>query len=336
MSPRTGAAGAPVPTSSAGPAGLTLCPAAGSAPAGPGLGAGAGAGAGVIGATTPAGCFLRLRTDTRVMTSRKATARPMSASTGVAGPPVTTSTARPAGLTLFWAAGLVPAGPGLGVGAGVITGKSPAAFPAPTRVVLRLDPGKAAAWMAPTRLAAPPGPMSELVALFGFGGGPRGGAPPDGPGEAEGVVVALAVAEPEPVELVVGVGLEEAEDVGLAVGVGEVEGVELVLGVGAGDVDTVGLGVDAGGEDVEGAGLGLVVGGDVDGDGLGVSVALGSGLVLAAAGDGEEEEEEEEEEGEESTALASAGSGQPADSPMTRKPPVTRPATTARACVIDM
>jgi hypothetical protein len=169
--------------------------------------------------------------------------------------------------------------------------------------------------------------MSELVALFGFGGGPRVGTPADGPGEAEGVVVALEVAEPEPVELAVGVGLEEAEDVGLAVGVGEVEGVELALGVGAGDVERVGLGVDVGGGDVEGAGLSLVVGAGVDGDGLGVSEALRPGLVLAAAGEGE---------GEESTALANAGSCQLPDSPMTSKPPVTRPATTARPCAIDM
>ena len=56
----------------------------------------------------------------------------MSPSAGVAGPLVKTSTGRPAGLTLRSAAGLVLPGPGLGVGAGVITGKSPAAFPAPT------------------------------------------------------------------------------------------------------------------------------------------------------------------------------------------------------------
>ena len=249
----------------------------------------------------------------------------------MAGALVKTSTARPAGLTRRSAAGLVPAGPGLGVGAGVITGKSPAAFPAPTRVVLRLDPGRAAAWMAPVRLAAPPGPMSELVAPFGFGGGPRGGTPADGPGDAEGAVVALAVAGPEPVELAVGVELEEAEDVGLAVGVGDVEGVEFALDVGAGDVgagvvERVGLGVDVGGGDVEGAGLSLV-GAGVDGDGLGVSEALRPGLAPAVAGGGE---------GEESAALANAGSCQLADSPMTSKPPVTRPATTARACVIDM
>ena len=231
----------------------------------------------------------------------------MSPSTGVAGVLVTTSTARPAGLKPRSAAGLVPAGPGLGVGAAVITGKSPAAFPAPTKVVLTftsgIGPGMAAAWMAPRRLAAPPGPMSELVALFGFGGGPGGGTPP------------------EPVELAVGAGLEDAEGVGLE----DAEGVGLAVGVG--DVESVGLGVDVGGADAEGAGLSLVVGAGVDGDGLGVSEALGPGLVLVAAGDGE---------GEEATALANAGCCELTDSPETRKPPVTRPATTTRRRATDM
>ena len=240
---------------------------------------------------------------------------------GVAGALVMISCARPAGLTLRSAAGLVP--PGLGVGAGVISGKSPAAFPAPTMVMTfgsRRGPGMAAVWMVPKRLAGLPGPMSELVALFRFGRGPRGGAPAV---DAEGVALALAVAEPEPVELAVGVGLEDAE----GVGVGDVEGAELALGVGAGDVERVGLGVDVGGGDVEGAGLSLVPGVDIDGDGLGVLESPGPGLVLPAAGEGEEGE---------ATALANAGSCELTDSPETRKPPVTRPATTARRCVTGM
>jgi hypothetical protein len=222
----------------------------------------------------------------------------MIPSTGVAGALVKTSTARPAGLTLRSAAGLVL--PGLGVvGAGVISGKSPAAFAAPTTVMTfgpGRGPGVAAAWMVPKRLTGFPGPMSELVAL--------------------------AVAEPEPVELAVGVGLEDAE----GVGVGHVEGAELALGVGAGDVERVGLGVDVGGGDVEGAGLSLAPGADVDGEGLGVLESLGPGLMLAAAGEGEQE----------ATALANAGSCEPTDSPETRKPPVTRPATTARRCATGM
>ena len=244
----------------------------------------------------------------------------MIPSTRVAGALVKTSTARPAGLTLRSAAGLVL--PGLGVGAGVISGKSPAAFPAPTTVMTfgsGRGPGMAAVWMAPKRLAGFPGPMSELVALFRFGRGPRGGAPA---GDAERVALALAVAEPGPVELAVGVGLEDAE----GVGVGDVEGAELALGVGAGDVERVGLGVDVGGGDVEGAGLSLVPGVDIDGDGLGVLESLGPGLVLAAAGEG----------GEEATALANAGSCELTDSAETRKPPVTRPATTARRCATGM
>ena len=51
----------------------------------------------------------------------------MSPSAGVADVLVTTSAACPAGLTLRSAAGLVPSGPGLGVRAGVTSGKSPAA-----------------------------------------------------------------------------------------------------------------------------------------------------------------------------------------------------------------
>ena len=236
----------------------------------------------------------RLRPDSRVITSRKAIIRAMSASTGVAGALAVMSSACPAGLKPRSA-------PGLGVGAGVITGKSPAAFPAPTKV----------------RLAAPPAPMSELVPLFGFGGGPSGGTPPE--------LVELAVGAG--LEDAEGVGLEDAEGVGLAVGVGEVGGSEFALGVGVADVETVGLGVDVGGGDVEGPGLALVLGAGVDGDGLGVSEALGSAFVLAAAG---------EAEGEESTALANAGLCELADSPATRKPPVTRPATTARRCALDM
>jgi len=83
--------------------------------------------------------------------------------------------------------------------------------------------------------------------------------------------------------------------------------------------------VGVGGGDVEGAVLSLVVGAGVDGDGLGVSE--GPGVTLAAAG---------ETEGEEATALASAGSSELADSPETRKPPVTRPATTARRRATDI
>jgi hypothetical protein len=171
--------------------------------------------------------------------------------------------------------------------------------------------------------------MSELVALFGFDGGP-GGTPPEpvelavGVGLADAEGVGLADAE--------GVGLADTEGVGLVVEAGDVEGSELVLGVGADDVESVGLGVesvglgvDVGGGHVEGAGLSLVVGAGVDGDGLGVSE--GPGLVLASAG---------QEEGEEATAFANARFCELADSPDTRKPPATRPAITARRRATDM
>jgi hypothetical protein len=62
----------------------------------------------------------------------------------------------------------------------VISGKSPAAFPAATTMALTFGSGIG------------PGPMSELVAPFRFGRGPRGGAPADGLGDAERVVLALA------------------------------------------------------------------------------------------------------------------------------------------------
>jgi len=107
----------------------------------------------------------------------------MSARTGGAVALVMTPTVSPAaGLTLPAAAGLVPSGPGLGVGAGVISGKSPAAFPPPTTVVLTftfgMGPGTTAAWMR--GLTAFPAPMSESTALFGSGGGPGAGPLADG------------------------------------------------------------------------------------------------------------------------------------------------------------
>ncbi len=241
----------------------------------------------------------------------------------------------------------------------MISGKRPEAFPALMTVVLvtfrsGIGPGMAAGGMVGKRLAAFPGPMSVLVALFRFGGGPGGEALADGLGAAERIVSALAVgavgdaervglavgvgvAEPERAGLGVGVGLEDAERVGL--GVGDMERAGLALGVGVGDVERVGLGVGVGAGDVEAAALALAVGAgaDVDGevkgeadfvgDGLGVLEALGPELVLAAP---------EEGEGEGETVLANAGSCVLTVSPETRKPPVTRPATTARRWARDM
>jgi hypothetical protein len=124
----------------------------------------------------------------------------------------------------------------------VISGKRLAAFPALMRVVLTAfrpgtGPGTAVGAMAVKRLA-----------LFGPGSGtggrfvpgrdvpaepaePFGDALADGLGDAERVVLALAVGATEPVALALGVGGPDAEPVGLA------------LGVGAGDVEMVGLGV---------------------------------------------------------------------------------------------
>src|SRR2546421_13111799 len=103
----------------------------------------------------------------------------MSPSTGVAGVLVKTSTARPAGLKLRSAAGLVLPGPGLGVGAGVITGKIPAAFPAPTTMVLTfrsgIGPGMADTWIGPKRTAGGAGPVGGVGGRCQVWRGPRGG-----------------------------------------------------------------------------------------------------------------------------------------------------------------
>ena len=227
----------------------------------------------------------------------------------------------PAGLALDAAAGLVPAGPGLGVGAGVISGKSPAAFPAPTKVVVTfgMGPGMAAAWMASRRLAAPPAPMSELVALFEFGGGPGDGTLP----EPVGLAVGVGLEEAEDVGLADAedVGLEDAEDVGLVVGAGDVEGAELVLGVGVGDVESVGLGVDVGEGDVVGV-RAVARGGRGRRRRWARRVGVqGRGSCWPRPGRGKERSQ---------PRSRTRDLCELTDSPATRKPPVTRPATTAR------
>ena len=256
-------------------------------------------------------------------------------------------------------------GAGLGMGAGVITGNRLAAFPAPMTVVLvmfrsGIGPGMAAGGMVGNRLAAFPGPMSVLVALLRFGKGPGGEALAGGLGDADGLAdaeragLALAVGDTERVGLALGVGLGEPERVGLALGVGlgEPERVGLALGVGLEDAERVGLGVGDGDGERVGLGVGVGVGdadgvelavgvgaavdgeaegdADFDGDGLGELEALGPELVLAAA------EGEGEGEGEAVAALANAGSCVLTDSPARRKPPVTRPAITARRCARDI
>jgi hypothetical protein len=252
-----------------------------------------------------------------------------AAGTGVPDARAKASATRPAGLALRSAAGAVlpgagPAGgvlsgAGLGMGAGVISGKRLAAFPAPMTVVLvmfrpGIGPGMAGG-IAGKRLAASPGPMSVLVALLRFGKGPGGEALAGGSGDADGF------ADAERLGLVLAVG--DAERVGLALGVevGEPERVGLALGVGLEDAERVGLGVEVG--DAERVGLGVGVG---DVDGVGELEALGPEFVLAAA----------EGEGEALAAFANAGCCVLTDSPESRRPPVTRPAITARRCARDM
>jgi len=263
------------------------------------------------------------------MASRKASARAMSpttwaASSGVPAAGVKASATWPSGLVLRPAAGAGPLEAGLGAGAGAISGNSPEAFPAPMRVVLMtLRPGMGPGMTVGATAVKP-------LALFRPGRGtagrfaPRRGVPAglaeafgaalaDGLAAAERFVLALAVGDAEWVGLALGVGLPDAERVGLAVGVdvGDAEGVGLALAVG------VGVGVDGEGEGDA----------DVDGDGLTVLEPPEPELVLAAA---------EEGDGEGVTAFAKAGSCVLADSAETRKPPVTRLATTARRCAKGM
>ena len=194
--------------------------------------------------------------------------------------------------------------------------------------------------IAGTRLAAFPGPMSVLVALLRFGKGPGGEALAGGLGDADGlpdaerVGLALAVEDTDRAGLALGVGVGEPERAGLALGVGLEDAERVGLGAGVGDAERVGLGVGVGVGDVDGVELavGAAVDGeaegdaDFDGDGLGELEALGPELVLAAA----------EGEGEAVAALANAGSCVLTDSPERRKPPVIRPAITARRCAKDM
>jgi hypothetical protein len=265
------------------------------------------------------------------MASRKASARAMSpmtwaASSDVPAAGVKASATWPAGLVLRPAAGAVPLEVGLRAGAGAISGNSPEAFPAPIRVVLMtlrpgMGPGMAVGAMAVKTLALfrpGRGTGGSFAPCRGVPAGlaePFGEALADGLAEAERVALALAVGDAEWVELALGVGLPDAERVGLAVGVGvgDVEGVGLALAVGVG----VGVAVDGEGEGDA----------DVDGDGLAVPEPPGPELVLAAA---------EEGAGEGVTAFAKAGSCVLADSAETRKPPVTRLATTARRCAKGM
>ena len=174
-------------------------------------------------------------------------------------------------------------------------------------------------------------------------------------GDAEPMGLALAVGLEERVELALGLGLDDADPVGLALGLGVADAgpVGLALGEGVADAEPVGLalGEGVGGAEPVAVALGVGVGADVDGeaegdadvegdaDGLGEPEAPGPALVLAGAEDGEADGELDgwvwaaTARAAGATALANAGPGIPAK---TRKPPVTRPATTARPCARDM
>jgi len=106
------------------------------------------------------------------------------------------------------------------------------------------------------------------------------------------------------------VGGAELVGLGVDVGVGDVAGVELSLALGVGAA-------------VDGAADGDA---DTDGDALGELDALAPEVVLAAA----------EGEGEALASLANAGTCMLTDSPVKRKPPVTRPVITARRCAREI
>jgi len=137
---------------------------------------------------------------------------------GVPGDWVAASATRPAGLALRPAAGGRASEAGLGVGDGVITGKSPDAFPGPMTVVL-------AGVMTGKRAAAFPGPISVLVALFGLGRGPRDSFAPRRDALTEPAAEALAGSreDAERVGLALADGVGDAEWAGLALAVGEAE-----------------------------------------------------------------------------------------------------------------
>jgi hypothetical protein len=208
----------------------------------------------------------------------------------------------------------------LGTGPGAMTGKRPEAFPAA---------------------------MIAVVMLSRFGRGPRGslepgpdepaGEAPAGGGEPE---LALAAGDADPVGLALGLGVADAGPVGLALGEGvaDAEPVGLALGEGVGDAEPVAVALGVGvGADVDGEAEGDA---DVEGDadGLGEPEAPGLALVPAGAEDGEADGELDgwvwaaTARAAGATALANAGPGIPTK---TRKPPVTRPATTARPCARD-
>ena len=101
------------------------------------------------------------------------------------------------------------------MGAGVISGKRLAAFPAPMTVVLvtfrpGIGPGMAARGIAGKRPAAFPGADERA----GGAAERLGLALAVGDAERVGLALGLEVGEPERVGLALGVGLEDAERVG--------------------------------------------------------------------------------------------------------------------------
>jgi hypothetical protein len=229
---------------------------------------------------------------------------------------------------------------GIGAAEGVISGNSPAALPAAMTVVrVRFSVGRVPTGSVEPRPMAAGGGVDEaradglaeaecVVLGVGLGFDVGVGLGFDvglGFGDGDGERVALAVG----VGLGVGDGDAERDTLGVGVGVavGDADCVALGVGVGVGEAELVALGVGVG---VEGEGEGdadVVEGdgeadfdgdGEADADGFGELEGLGLALGDVAA---------------RAAGLATFASAVPCmltDSPEIRKPPVTRPTTTAR------
>ena len=223
---------------------------------------------------------------------------------------------------------------GIGASVGVISGNRPAALPAPRTVVrVGFSVGRVPTGSDEPRPRAAGGRVDEVLADgladadaecvgLGFGGGVR-------VGWGVGVRVGLGVR----VEVRVGLGVGDGERVALGVGVG--------FGDGDAECDALGVGVGVGDGDGEWVVLGVGVG--VDGEGEGEADVLDGDGDADFDGDGEAEADGFGElVGLEPAlldvapravglaTLATAGPCMLTDSPHTRKPPVARPATTAR------
>jgi hypothetical protein len=243
---------------------------------------------------------VRLRTDSRVITSRMASAAATSpaVSTCITGELEEASAAGPSSCQ---AVREPPSGAGLGIAEEPPVRGGSEKVPEPVRVaaavLFRLGP---AGTMIGNRSAALPAAMTVTMARSKADAPWSGSA---GGTAADRLTAVCALAEPagERPEAAVrdaeraGLVLEEGDRAGLALAVGEgdAEWVGLALAVGDGDVEWVGLALEVGDGDAEWVGLALADG-DGDAEPVGPVLAVGDGdaepvgLALAV-GDGDAE-----------------------------------------------